>query len=193
MKTYKTPVAQRGTYKHIDEEGKVAATYEPGKDGVTEDMVQELHRMDDHEVYVNRKENCHPEWFRPICDEWREKYVRDFKEKYGYNPEPSEIPFQFRMSISIDAEMMEEGYSALEEEMAVDGPDGDGGVVGYVRGLVEGMPKMDQRVYRLIFVLGMSKVEAGKELGVSDVYVGKVVRKIIGLLEQDNGFNRFFR
>ena len=62
MKTKKTPQAKRGTYKLFDDNGIFVMEYKPGKDGVTEVDILNLHKMDDHEVYVNAKENRLPEW-----------------------------------------------------------------------------------------------------------------------------------
>lgn len=50
MKYRKTPQTLRGTYKLYDDDGNFITEYKPGKDGVTEVDIHNLHRIDDHEV-----------------------------------------------------------------------------------------------------------------------------------------------
>lgn len=76
MKYRKTPQTLRGTYKLYDDDGNFITEYKPGKDGVTEVDIHNLHRIDDHEVYVNCKEIKLPEWYQPIPDAYEEAKKR---------------------------------------------------------------------------------------------------------------------
>lgn len=92
MKTKKTPQSKRGTYKLFDERNKLVAEYKPGKDGVTELDILNLHKIDDNEVYVNSKERKLPKWYKPHYDEWKAKFIEDFMVKAGREPFNNEIP-----------------------------------------------------------------------------------------------------
>ena len=81
MRYKKTPQDKRGTYILFDDNGKFVTEYKPGEDGITEVDILNLHRIDDHEVYINSKENKLPEWYQPIYDEWKVKFIADFKDK----------------------------------------------------------------------------------------------------------------
>ena len=60
MKSHKTPQKERGTYTyHFDNGTKV--TIKPGEEGVTEEIIKQLHSLDDSEVYYN-----HKNWHRPM-------------------------------------------------------------------------------------------------------------------------------
>lgn len=60
MKYKKTPQSKRGTYKLYDENGNLVTEYKPGENGVTEVDILNLHRLDDHEVYINSKDSNSP-------------------------------------------------------------------------------------------------------------------------------------
>lgn len=92
MRFKKTPQSKRGTYKLYDENGNLVTEYKPGENGVTEVDILNLHRLDDHEVYINSKELKLPEWYQPIYDQWRDNYIANFIEKYGREPFADEIP-----------------------------------------------------------------------------------------------------
>ena len=106
MKTYKTPTSKRTTYKLYDDNGSFVTEYKPGKDGVTEEAILFMHRLDD--------------------------------------------------------------------------------AVTVMREIVSRMPKQWQQVYRLVFLEDMSKNKAGQIIGISDVRVGQLVKKIKAELAQNS-------
>lgn len=55
------------------------------------------------------------------------------------------------------------------------------------------MPEQWQKVYRLVFMEGLSKVKAGKEIGISDVRVGQLVKKINATLAGDEILKNLYR
>ena len=86
--------------------------------------VLNLHKIDDHEVYINVKENRLPEWYRPLYDEWMVKFIAEFREQHGREPFADEIPGRHRILESLDAQADPGGdalggSSHLEEEIAV--------------------------------------------------------------------------
>lgn len=198
MKFKKTPQSKRGTYKLFDDDGNFVTEYAPGVDGVTEVHILAMHKMDDHECYVNAKEMKHPQWYQPIYDEWKANYISDFKTKHGREPSADEIPNRHRMCESIDAQLCTDGEelgdkSRLEEELAVydyeDVPD----TVVRLREIVSAMPEQWQMIYWLVFMEGLSKTKAGKCIGISDVRVGQLVRKINEKISNDEILKKYFR
>lgn len=197
MRFKKTPQSERGTYKLYDENGNLVTEYKPGENGVTEVDILNLHRLDDHEVYINSKELKLPEWYQPIYDEWRNNYIADFIEKYGREPYANEIPSRHRIFESIDGQTDADGddlgdSSYLEEELAVYDEDNVSEPVLRLREIVATMPEQWQRVYQLVNRAGFNKTQAAKVLGISDVRVGQIVRKINDKIAADEELKKYF-
>ncbi len=198
MKIKKTPQGKRGTYKLFDERGEFVAEYRPGENGVTEIDILNLHKMDDHEVYINAKENKLPEWYQPIYDKWKEKFVADFREQHGREPFADEIPGRHRILESLDGQTDADGdklgdISRLEAELAVYDKEEVPDTIIRLRELVAAMPEQWQKVYRLVFMEGLSKVKVGKEIGISDVRVGQLVKKINAAIAGDEILKNLYR
>ena len=198
MKYKKTPQSKRGTYTLFDDDGNFVTEYKPGKDGVTEIDILNLHRIDDHEVYVNCKEIKLPEWYQPIYNEWKEKFIADFKSLHGRLPFNDEIPGRHRLCESIDAQSDAEGdelgdSSRLEAEIAVSDEDDTPYTVIRLREIIAGMPEQWQKVYNLVFIEGLSKAKAGRIIGISDVRVGQLVRKINAAIANDEILKNLYR
>lgn len=198
MKTKKTPQAKRGTYKLFDDNGIFVMEYKPGKDGVTEVDILNLHKMDDHEVYVNAKENRLPEWYQPVYEEWKAKFIADFRERYGREPFADEIPGRHRILESLDGQTDPDGddlgdSSRLEEQLSVSDEEEVPDTIIRLRELVAAMPEQWQKVYRLVFMKGLSKAKAGKEIGISDVRVGQLVKKINAAIAGDEFLKNLYR
>ena len=198
MKTKKTPQAKRGTYKLFDDNGIFVMEYKPGKDGVTEVDILNLHKMDDHEVYVNAKENRLPEWYQPVYEEWKAKFIADFRERYGREPFADEIPGRHRILESLDGQTDPDGdglgdSSRLEEQLSVSDEEEVPDTIIRLRELVAAMPEQWQKVYRLVFMEGLSKVKVGKKIGISDVRVGQLVKKINAAIAEDETLKNLCR
>lgn len=198
MKIKKTPQCKRGTYKLFDDNGNFVTEYKPGVDGVTEVDILSLHKMDDHEVYINAKENKLPEWYQPIYDKWREQFIADFKEQFGREPFADEIPGRHRVLESLDGQTDPDGddigdSSRLEEQLSVSDEEEVPDTIVRLRELVAAMPEQWQKVYRLVFMEGLSKVKAGKEIGISDVRVGQLVKKINAAIAEDETLKNLYR
>lgn len=198
MKIKKTPQGKRGTYKLFDERGEFVAEYRPGENGVTEVDILNLHKMDDHEVYINAKENKLPEWYQPIYEKWKEKFVADFKEQHGREPFADEIPGRHRILESLDGQTDADGdklgdSSRLEAKLAVYDEEEVPNTIIRLRELVDAMPEQWKKVYRLVFMEGLSKAKAGKEIGISDVRVGQLVKKINAAIAEDEELKKYFK
>lgn len=198
MRFKKTPQSKRGTYKLYDENGNLVTEYKPGEDGVTEVDILNLHRLDDHEVYVNSKELKLPEWYQPIYDQWIENYIADFIEKYGREPFADELPGRHRVLESIDAQTDADGNdlgdsSHLVEELSVSEIDDTPEYILRLREIVAELPEQWQRVYQLVNIQGFSKAKTAKIIGISDVRVGQLIRKINAKIAEDDELKKYFR
>jgi len=121
MKIRKTNKKDRGVYKYttteITEKGEYIEkiiVIKPGENGVTELDIKILHSMDDSEVYYNLK-NIRPERTKEEKAEievWKQKFVGDFKERHGYEPNKFIIedvvndafPRNYNLSLDFDAD-----------------------------------------------------------------------------------------
>ena len=121
MRIHKTNQKDRGVYRYTTtvktEKGKYVEntmTLKPGENGVTELDIKMLHSMDDSEVYYNLK-NVRPERTKEEkaeIEKWKQKFVSDFKERYGYEPNKYIIedevkdafPRDYNLSLDFDAD-----------------------------------------------------------------------------------------
>lgn len=121
MKTHKTRQDERGVYQYSfqirTENGEYATNtvvLNPGENGVTELDIKMLHSFDDSEVYNNLK-NARPkrtEKEKAEIEVWKQKFVGDFKERHGYEPNKHIIedavndafPRNYNLSLDFDAD-----------------------------------------------------------------------------------------
>lgn len=121
MRIHKTNQKDRGVYKYTTTQRTEKGEYvekiiviKPGENGVTELDIKMLHSMDDSEVYYNLK-NIRPERTKEEKAEievWKQKFVSDFKERHGYEPNKYIIedavkdafPRDYNLSIDFDAD-----------------------------------------------------------------------------------------
>ena len=146
----------------------------------------------------NSKEPKLPEWYQPIYDHWIENYIADFIEKYGRKPFADELPGRHRVLESIDAQTDADGddlgdSSHLEEELSVFEDDDTPDHILRLREIVADMPDQWQRVYQLVNREGFNKTQAAKILGISDVRVGQLIKKINEKIASDKELKKYFR
>jgi RNA polymerase sigma factor, sigma-70 family len=121
MRIHKTNQKDRSVYNYKTtvrtEKGEYVEktmTLKPGEYGVTELDIKMLHSMDDSEVYYNLK-NARPERTKEEKAEievWKQKFVGDFKERHGYEPNKYIIkdvvndafPRNYNLSLDFDAD-----------------------------------------------------------------------------------------
>ena len=121
MKIHKTNQKDRSVYNYTTtvrtEKGEYVEktmTLKPGENGVTELDIKMLHSMDDSEVYYKLK-NVRPERTKEEKSEiekWKQKFVGDFKERHGYEPNKYIIedavkdafPRNYNLSLDFDAD-----------------------------------------------------------------------------------------
>ena len=199
MKTKKTPIAKRGTYKLFDDDGHFITEYKPGKDGVTEVDILNLHKMDDHEVYINNKDRWLPKECMPMYEQMKAEFIENFKEEHGREPRKNEIPKPHRQYISIDAQITPSGddlgdSSLLEAELAVyDDVDDESDAVIRLKEIISAMPEKWQQVYRMFYIEGHNKTQIGRMLGVSESYVRQLIKKIKTAIANDEILKKIYR
>lgn len=121
MRIYKASKKERGVYKYTTTQRIEKGEYvekiiviKPGENGVTEMDIKMLHSMDDSEVYYNLK-NARPERTKEEkadIEKWKQKFVSDFKERHGYEPNKFIIedavndafPRDYNLSLDFDAD-----------------------------------------------------------------------------------------
>ena len=120
MKIRKTRQDERGVYQYSFQVRTENGGYEtntvvlnPRENGVTELDIKMLHSMDDSEVYYNlknaRSERTKEE--KAEIEKWKQKFVSDFKERHGYEPNKYIIedevkdafPRDYNLSLDFDA------------------------------------------------------------------------------------------
>ena len=199
MKTKKTPTAKRGTYKLFDDDGHFITEYKPGKDGVTEVDILNLHKMDDHEVYINNKDRWLPKECMPMYEQMKVEFIEKFKEEHDREPRKNEIPKPHRQYISIDAQITPSGdelgdSSRLEAELAVyDDADDESDAVIRLKEIIAAMPEKWQQVYRLFYSEKYNKTQIGRMLGVSESYVRQLIKKIEAAIANDEILKKIYR
>ena len=121
LRTRKTYQDDRMTYSYEFANGD-KYTLEVDKDGITEADIKLLHSIDDSEVYNNCK-NDRPERTKEekdIIKSWREKFIENFKNSYGYEPQKSDVDyyenekFPRNYNLSLDADLVNSDKSAIE-------------------------------------------------------------------------------
>lgn len=59
--------------------------------------------------------------------------------------------------------------------------------------IVAELPEQWQRVYQLVNIQGFSKAKTAKIIGISDVRVGQLIRKINAKIAEDDELKKYFR
>lgn len=166
MKTFKTRSDNRETYTYVDAMGK-KHTLKPGDQDpisgavLTEEMIRQLHRFDDNEVYNNVKNTKRPveKWEKPFIDEW--------KEEHPYDELPS------RSHVSLDAagedddgidDDTDKGY--LGEASLVVAEKEESPAVARLHEVIEMLRPDQKELYLRIVVNGESAEDIADEMGI---------------------------
>ena len=212
MKLHKTSQKQRDTYSYqfFDADGKPEPriVIRPGENDVTEVDIKNLHDRDDSEVYYNIRAR------RPEEDElqkaqkaaWRERYISDFIAEHGYKPHKQDVedavneafPKNWVASLDelLDGTGDEDGYgdkSAALAGLCTSDDSGESPQVERSRELVAGMTEKEQVVYWRVIINGETKRSVATVLGLSDVRITQITRKIMTRIKEDKILQSFFR
>ena len=205
MKFHKTPRSKRSTYTYevYDTDGTKlpSIVIRPGEEGVTEVDIKALHALDDSEVYYNLKASK-PETGAELKnkrEEWRAQYIEEFIKQYGYSPHPKDVEDAVK-------EKFPKNWTESLEKLQESNDDADKSALSLLffcphfsspvermRELVENLSPNEQYVYWKVLVGGEKKKDVAAELGISDVRVSQIAKKIQKLLADDEILKSFFR
>ena len=174
MRSRKTPQNERGTYTyHFDDGRKV--TIKPGEEGVTKEIIKQLHSLDDSEVYYN-----HKNWHRPISEKEKQD-IKEWEEKH-----PGE-KYTEVWNLSLDSVFEEDGNQdksiLLADTTSVDEEVSDD--VEELRAVVSKMTERQKQVYELHFIEGYSLTDVASILNVSTPVVYKHKEKILKFIKEN--------
>ncbi|MBE5825296.1 MAG: hypothetical protein E7307_01535 [Butyrivibrio sp.] len=206
MRYYRTPEKQRTTYKQYDENGRIIAEFDPEKDttmdvtiDVKEKIVKMMHAVDDAEVKRNNKERKLDPYTQKLYDEEKERFIKNYREKYGYDPRKEELPEgSHRSLISIDAPVEAAGGETLSEilpdERASFFEDANSPAT-YMDELIETdlFDDRDRIIYDCKIRRNMTDKATGAEIGKTGQYVGILWKRIQEKIMNDAGMRNFYR
>ena len=139
-------------------------TIVPGQNGVTEIDVKTLHKLDDHEVYLNIK-SSRP---RLTADE-KEKMKQWCREHPGERPQKNwTVSLDAMVSGEDEADDAAAGFMKQAEYRAAMALEDDNTPAARMRELVDGMSPKRQAVYQLAMLDGIPNSRVAVMLGVSE-------------------------
>lgn len=212
MKLHKTPQSQRNTYTYqfYDADGnpEPRITVQPGENGVTEVDIKRLHALDDSEVYYNIKSR------RPEENElqkaqkaaWREQYIANFIAEHGSEPHKQDVadainkafPKGWIASLDelLDSDENHDGCgdkSSVLAGLCTSDDSGESPQVERLRELIAGLSEKEQEIYRRVLINGETKRSVAAVLGLSDVRITQITKKIMAQIKEDKILQSFFR
>ena len=173
MKFHKTGNKNRQTYTYLGLDGR-KETLVPGENGITEEFILALHRMDDNEVYNNNKNRKAPvqEWEKPIIEDWKRWHPgEELPERTTLSLD--EIIYPSNESGDSDKSVL---LADPSQSIDKDVPAG----VERLREVVELLTAEQRELYRMVVLEGMSQEDAGKEMGISE---GAVQKRMVRIRE----------
>ncbi len=166
MKTIKTRSNQRDTYTYTDAMGKKVVLKPGDLDPIsgavlTEEMIRQLHRFDDNEVYNNVKNSKRPveNWEKPLLEEW--------KKNHPYE----EVPCRSHVSLDAQGEDDEgiddgadKGY--LADASMVVAEKEETPAISRLHEVIEMLRPDQKELYERIVINGEQAEDVADELGV---------------------------
>ena len=172
MKYYKTGNKNRQTYTYLGLDGR-KETLVSGENGITEEFILALHRMDDNEVYNNNKNRKAP------VQEWEKEGIEDWKRRHPNEELPERYNVTLDMLTDTDDPDCIGDKGAVLLEMATEEEEVPA-EVERLREVVELLTAEQRELYRMVVLEGMSQEDAGKEMGISE---GAVQKRMVRIRE----------
>lgn len=194
MRVHKTNQKDRGVYKYTTTQRTEKGEYvekiiviKPGENGVTELDIKMLHSMDDSEVYYNLK-NVRPERTKEEKSEiekWKQKFVGDFKERHGYEPNKYIIedavkdafPRNYNLSLDFDADGDIDPDKRFIATIADKSLDESVGWSEHMEEVLSLLTDKQRLVINLMFVEGYKQSEIADLMNISSAAVKKHLDK----------------
>lgn len=201
MRIHKTPLWEREEYNYDFVDG-TKLTLSPGKDGVTELDIKELHRLDDREVENNIK-NGRPKRTveqKKEIKAWKYEYAQAFENRHGYAPndtnlkEVADMTFPANWTISIDEvnDTIMDRASFLYDRKQRAKDEYQEEIEEHIALLIKDLTKREKQVYHLVVEKDLKKYEAGRCLGISGSYVSRVMKKIRAIISADEEIKKLY-
>ena len=183
LRTRKTYQDDRMTYSYEFANGD-KYTLEIDKNGITEADIKLLHSLDDSEVYNNCK-NARPgrtKEEKDIIKAWRENFLEDFKNNYGYEPQKSDVDyyeneeFPRNYNLSLDADLVNSDKSAIENRVV---KNTNFEWTDKMLTAFEILTNNEKLVIEKIYLENMKKIDIAAEMGISNAMVTKYHKKAL--------------
>ena len=146
----------------------------PGENGITEEFILVLHRMDDNEVYNNNKNRKPPvqDWEKPVVEDWKRRHPgENLPERTTLSLDEITHPADDSED-SDKSELLEDPSQGVENNVPPD--------VERLREVVELLTADQKELYRMVVLEGMSLEDAGKEMRISN---GAVQKRMVRIRE----------
>ena len=212
MKLHKTPQSRRSTYSYqfYDESGasEPHIIIRPGENDVTEIDIKRLHALDDSEVYYNIKSQRPEESKSKKAEKaiWRAQFIADFVSKHGYPPHAQDVadavneafPKGWTTSLDelLDGDEDADGCgdkSAVLADLCTKDDSSESPQQGRLHELIDRLTPKEQEVYRRVLLNGEKKCAVAACLGISDVRVSQIAKKIRAIIAGDEILQKYFR
>lgn len=197
MRIRKTRQDQRRNYIYQFADGhKDVIT--AGENGVTEIDIKMLHSRDDSEVNNNLK-NMKPDRTEDEKEEikrWKDKYIEDFEEEYGYKPNKEDVeymanevfPKNYNLSLDYDHEgELDSDKKAISYETST--CDDYSEIISpwseQMEELLNELTAKQRQVVQLMYVEGYKQSEIAKMLGISSAGVKKHLDKAKAFIKKN--------
>lgn len=193
---YHTIKLSGNSRQEVTEEIEIIA----GEDGVTEENIRTLHKIDDSDVYFNLKAK-RPEWTAKEKKEMRkikDQFIADFTKENGYKPYQDDIDEKLKEKFyrpwvdslegmtenNADGDSSPDKYSVLTEAWMIRHSEPSRAEERLAE-LVESWPANWQEIYHRVLINGESIAAIARERGVTDGAVRKIKRKIEAAIADD--------
>lgn len=170
MKFHKTGSKERQAYTYVGADGR-KVTLVPGENGITEEHILMLHRMDDNEVYNNNKNHKAP------VQEWEKAGIEEWKRRHPDEELPERWNVTLDMLTDTDDPDCIGDKGAVLQEIAVKEEDVPADVER-LREVVELLAEEQRELYRMVVLEGVSLEEAGRVMGLNSNSVKCRMRRI---------------
>lgn len=182
----KTPTAQRGKYIYEFADGE-RVTITAADEAVTEVDIRMLHRIDDHEVYINIKGSRPPmeDWQRDSLEQWKAAHPDEEPDK-GWNTSLDALLEGDDGEDDATTGYLKTALYEASEKQASSSP------VERMAELVSTMKPRLQAVYQLAMLDRIPNTKVASMLGVSEGMIRKDIKAIQKIFREDRILRSFF-
>lgn len=175
QKFRKTPTNRRGSYRYYNAKGELVITLSPNTEmGVTDIHIQLLHRLDDAEVFNNRK-NCGS---GSVEKKSADMEVRlDFRKSSRWVLSLNQLTDEEDMDYKENTKLLEQAYRNAEEERHDVRKEILHEAVSYLE-------PSQQELFRMYYIDEMTQSEIAVVLGITAPAVHKRRKKMVEQLKE---------